>query len=127
MGTKQDFSGLKVGDGIWCTRARIRSSEVERPLMQLVVTKVGRKYLTTQEVDARWPTDYMFEIATGVEKVDTNYKSKLVLSPYQYEADKRRDAVWREFHNYIHNLYSNHDVEEQDIRAAAKLLNIELS
>lgn len=127
MGTKQDFSGLKVGDGIWCTQPNWRSSEPENDLLQLVVVKVGRKYLTTKEADSKYHIEQVFNIETGIEKGDGNYLKKLVLSPYQYMADRKRNAAWKEFHRAVQNMYSNYEVEEADIRAAAKLLNIELT
>lgn len=126
MGTKQDFSGLKVGDGIWCTQPRLRNSEPEKQLEQLVVVKVARKYLTTQTV-SQYKFEYIFEIATGREKDAGNYPRTLVLSPYQYEADRKRDAVWSEFRQKLNNMWSIEGVDEADIRTAAKLLNIDLT
>src|SRR5882762_4855684 len=106
MGTKQDFGELKVGNGVWCTQPKWRSSEPDNPLLFLEVTKVARKYLTTEVAGSKWKREIIFEIATGREKGESNYKCILVLSPYQYEADKKRDLVWSEFRQKLQNMWS---------------------
>jgi hypothetical protein len=122
MATKQDFSHLKVGDGIWMTKRRYRQNE-DNGLELGTVSKVGRKYLSVGE---GW-SEEQFHINSGIEKNETNYKRQLILSPYQYDADRKRDAIWTVMRNRLQNMWSIDGVDEGDIRAAAKLLGIELT
>lgn len=119
------FDHLKVGDGLFMTITRYRDSE-KKEIEPCEVVKVARKYVTVKSSD-RWRTESQFERDTGYEKSDgySQYRRQLVVSEYQWNADRKRDAVYNEFHRAIQNKYHS-EADEADIRAAAKLLGIEL-
>jgi hypothetical protein len=123
-GKSNPFAELKVGDGLFATKSRIRNNEESR-LEPVVVTKVGRKYVTVESIDG-WKNPSQFDKVSGRENVDSNYARQLVISEYQWLADRKRDAVWSKFMYEVRNIYGGTNVDEANIREAAKLLNIKL-
>lgn len=122
---KGKFDDLKVGDGLFMTITRYRDSE-KNGIEPCEVVKVARKYVTVKSM-GKWSTETQFERDTGHEKCDgySNYRRQLVISEYQWNADRKRDEVYNKFHRLIANQYRS-EADEADIRAAAKLLNIQL-
>lgn len=123
-GKSNPFVELKVGDGLFITKSRMRTND-ELLLEPVTVTKVGRKYLTVT-TQGRWANEAQFEKVSGYENVDSNYARQLVISEYQWLADRKRDAVWSKFMYEVRNIYGGTNVDEANIREAAKLLNIKL-
>ena len=128
MAKKEEYAELKVGDGLWCTDPKWRASEPDKPLMEITITKIGRKYLTChRRGDEGFRYSAMeFDMETGYEKGDGNYKKRLVLSPYQYERDRSRDRVWEVFKRKVREGWGSSKAELEDIIRAAQLLNIDL-
>jgi hypothetical protein len=119
------FVELKVGDGLFMTITRYRDSD-KNGLEPCEVVKVGRKYVTVKNM-GKWSLESQFERDTGYEKSEgySQNRRQLVISEYQWNADRKRDAVYNDFHRKIANLYRS-EVSEANIREAAKLLDIEL-
>lgn len=127
MARKEEYADLKVGDGLWCTDPKWRTSEPDRPLMEIVITKIGRKYMTChRRGDSDRYTGFEFDMETGCEKGDSNYKRRLILSPYQYERDRTRDQLWDKFRMKVREVWGPTKAEPEDIIRAAQLLNIDL-
>lgn len=123
-GKSSPFVELKVGDGLFITKKRYRTGE-EVLLEPVTVVKIGRKYLTVKATD-RWEMESQYERISGRENCDSSYARQLVISEYQWLADRKRDAVWTKFLHEVRNLYGGTNVDEVNIREAAKLLNIKL-
>jgi hypothetical protein len=128
MARKEEYADLKVGDGLWCTNPRWRNSDPENPLMEIVITKIGRKYMTCHRRgdEAYRYSGLEFDMETGSEKGDSNYLKRLVLSPYQYERDRTRDRLWDKFRAKVREGWGPTKAEPEDIIRAAQLLNIDL-
>lgn len=126
MARKEEYAELKVGDSLWCTDPKWRASEPDKPLMEIIITKIGRKYMTChRRGDEGFRYSGMeFDMETGREKGESNYAKRLVLSPYQYARDKTRDNLWDEFKRAV--AYGKPKVEPEDIIRAAQILNIDL-
>jgi hypothetical protein len=125
---KEEFAELKVGDGLWCTNPHYRRSDPENPLMEIVITKIGRKWMTCHrrgDEDNRY-SGLEFDMETGIEKGDSNYNKRLVLSPYQYERDRTRERLWDKFRSKVREGWGPSKAEPEDIIRAAQLLNIDL-
>lgn len=128
MARKEEYAELKVGDGLWCTDPKWRASEPDKPLMEIVITKIGRKYMTCHRREdgvCRY-SGIEFDMETGREKGDSNYAKQLVLSPYQYERDKTRNRLWDIFKMKVRENWGPSKAEPEDIIRAAQILNIDL-
>jgi len=124
---KKKYADLKVGDTIWVTKSRFRSSD-EESIEEAVVTKVGRKYVSIRST-GKYQNDLgQFEIEDGIEKSDYGNKRHLVRSPEAYYAERTRRKVFdkfrRHFSGWTHHLHD--EVKTEDIIMAAQLLRIDL-
>jgi hypothetical protein len=127
MVEKKKFADLKVGDIIWVTKSRWRSSD-EESIEEAVVTKVGRKYISIRSTGQYKSELGQFEIEDGIEKSDYGNKRHLVRSPEAYYTEKTRRKVFDEFRRHFsgYSARLHDDVKTEDIIMAAKLLKIEL-
>jgi hypothetical protein len=136
----EDFSDLKVDYRIWIVGHPYTGRHVDGPVpMRLgVVVKVGRKFLTVREitpdgvpVKGLW-ADEEFVRETGWNKSRPNYSQDRTLRLYRdindYVAYQERlsleSAFIEQFRGYSARL--NDGVTSEDIRAAAKLLRVDL-
>jgi hypothetical protein len=127
MVEKKKFADVKVGDIIWVTKTRWRSSD-EESIEEAVVTKVGRKYISIKSTGKYQSELGQFEIENGIEKADYGNKRHLVRSPEAYYTEKTRRKVFDEFRRHFNGYTArlHDDVKTEDIIMAAKLLKIEL-
>lgn len=114
---------LKVGDKTWRTSRPDRRTAVT--LHEIVVIKVGRKYITFNDADSKYLFEYTYDMNTGNEKGEGYYHTKLVESP---EAYREQELAKKLFGQLRHKLGYNvsDSVTSQNVRDAAALLNIKL-
>lgn len=126
MEEEKKYGHLKVGDTVWVTKSRFRSSD-EEAIEEVNVSKVGRKYITIRNFG--WNHDGgQFGIEDGVEKSDYGYKRHLVPSPEAYYEERTRQRVYEKFRQHFSGWSCRLDetVKTEDIILAAQLMKIDL-
>lgn len=116
MVENKKYADLKIGDIIWVTKTRWRSSE-EESIEEAVVTKVGRKYISIKSTGKYQNELGQFEIESGIEKSDYGNKRHLVRSPEAYYAERTRQKVFSAFRQHFsgYSARLHDDVKTEDI------------
>jgi hypothetical protein len=128
----EDLKQLKVGDKVWIIghRAHVRSPDIE--YVRGTVTRVGRKYITVERDEGGWGAEDQYSLEDGLNK-DVQYSQnrtwRVYISRESYEQGQERRRVETAFRQHFQG-YGKASIDKavttEDIRAAAKLLRIDI-
>lgn len=130
-----DLKALKVGDTAWIVGYAFTSYGKEKgpvPMLQAVVTKVGRKYITVLEVGKPAWAEAKFSLDGGWNEHDPSYPQRATRRLYvdinHYIAARRLSNIRAQFTDAFRGYSAAIDprVTAEEILAAAKLLRIDI-